>query len=241
MSSSFHEKRAVLQSCTHDFERIVEEFDTVDDYETPEDLETFVQRLQDRVEAVNFTVVDASNRMDDVNDALVFARKWSEMVHEARTKRIVLVLRRTPSNSRAILVLQRMEHVRGACNENSPLSAVVLMRGEQALYPRDELSPRTLDELAARIKSSAADCPICGDFLSTSAATQFRCGHRVHTNCFQRLCYVATRPDCPVCPPDTVVGTPVVPSADISIANMPALLYEKQLDGLTQIFAEASL
>uniref|UniRef100_A0A7S0YK97 Uncharacterized protein n=1 Tax=Polytomella parva TaxID=51329 RepID=A0A7S0YK97_9CHLO len=45
------------------------------------------------------------------------------------------------------------------------------------------------------------DCPVCLDFLfdSTHSASVLKCGHTIHSHCFQKWCRVNSFQQCPVC------------------------------------------
>tara|TARA_X000001036_G_scaffold423010_1_gene446525 strand:- start:904 stop:1638 length:735 start_codon:yes stop_codon:yes gene_type:complete len=235
-----HAKRTALQACTHDLSQIRAEFPTADVYDTDANLEALSGRLEARVGDAGFEVIDATARLNGVSDALHLARLWAELVHEARTAKIVQVLRRTPANSDALLTLQRMEHLRGACNETTPLAVAVLMRGEQALYPRDEVgsAARLDDELTLRIRSNVGDCPICGEFIHSGTPMQFTCGHQAHAECYARLAHVTTSPACPACVSSIPGGQRPL---DRVVANMPEAAYTKQLEGIALLLEHTSV
>lgn len=136
---------------------IIQEFPSAHVYETPTDLEHLAARLTGVVELDGYEVEDASARFDDVDHCTVLAREWARLVYDARHRQRVYVVRRTASNCAALLALQRIEHLRGACTEFSPLAVAILVRDENHFYVRHELrSPEELDsEVAAIVHASS--------------------------------------------------------------------------------------
>lgn len=139
--------------------RIVREFPSAHIYKCLTDLPNLANKLFPAVRDVGYELEDVSDRMDSVSHALELTMRWAEVVREARTSNKMLIVRRTMSNCGAVLMLQRMEHLRGQCTELSPLALIVLVRDDQVLVTRDRVMDQ--DSMERMVISMARDKDEC--------------------------------------------------------------------------------
>jgi len=181
-----------------DLERIKFEFPSHETYAANAELEHVVPRCKEAVQLLGYTLSDASHLFDGINDGLLLIEKWSTLVHTVRTSKQMLFLRRTPENSAAMLVIQRLEHLRGMVSELSPLAFAVVVRDDQMLVTRDQVADfDTVKEQILHMARTEELCPICGVFLRARVCTVFKCAHTVHSDCFAE--YLNTSNVCPTC------------------------------------------
>ena len=83
--------------------------------------------------------IDSSKRLDNLFHAVHLTEAYTELVREARAEKVCHVLRRTPTNSGAMLMLQRLQHVAGNVDEMSPVALIVLVGDEELLLERDRV------------------------------------------------------------------------------------------------------
>lgn len=140
---------------------IEREFPTADVYETRTDLPNLVNTLYPQIRDIGYEFVDVSHRMDNIVHALQLATAWAAIVREARTTDVMYLVRRTPANSGAMLMMQRQEHIRGQCSEWAPLAYIALVRADQLVVTRDRVSDQATTE---RVLIQWAKGPV-GEFL----------------------------------------------------------------------------
>jgi hypothetical protein len=185
-----------------DIWKIEREFPSRDNYETPTDLLGLVGKMRDAVAEAGYEMVDSSARLDGITHALHLAEAWASVCRDARTSNRLHLIRRTPSNCGAALMVQRLEHLRGQCTELAPLAYVAICRDDQHVVTRDQVAAQAVTErLILSLAENRDDCCLCLGFLRSRQATSLRCGHMVHTDCFQQL-WAADRPRCPLCRAD---------------------------------------
>ncbi len=70
-------------------------------------------------------------------------------------------------------------------------------------------------------RSTKCDCPICGEYLFTSAGTVvfMRCGHSIHDSCFKEWCRASYK--CPICSKSVVNMESQFRNLDRQIAAQP--------------------
>lgn len=177
---------------------ILSEFPSHNEYDPGVELDQIVPRCKEAVHVSGYTLVDASHLFNNINDGLLLLERWATLVHTARTSKQMLLVRRTPQNSAAVLVIQRLEHLRGMVSEMAPMAFAVLVRDDQLLVTRDQIT--TFDDVKRKILHMATTeelCPLCGIFLRARVATVFKCGHVVHSDCFAQ--YLEKANTCPTC------------------------------------------
>ena len=125
---------------------ILNEFPSHPFYETKTDLENLGNTLYPQIRNIGYELEDASARMNDVQHCLELTMRWAELVHEARTQNKMLLIRRTPDNCGALLMQQRIEHLRGQCTEMAPVAYIVLVRDEQVVVTRDRVTDQATTE-----------------------------------------------------------------------------------------------
>lgn len=139
--------------------RINREYPSAGNYDTPTNLPNLVNSLFGQIRDLGFEFVDASTRLNQVRNALELTREWAKLVNEARNKKRMFLVRRTPQNSGPMLMLQRLEHLRGQCSEWAPVAYVVLVRGDQIVVTRDRVLDQASTErvLVAMAKKKPPD------------------------------------------------------------------------------------
>jgi len=93
--------------------------------------------------------IDSSRRLENLYHAIHMTESYAELVREARAEKVCHVLRRTPQNAGAMLMLQRLQHIGGYCDELSPVALIVLVGDEELLVQRHEVP--SLDGLCALV------------------------------------------------------------------------------------------
>lgn len=180
--------------------KIEREFPTAHNYDAPTDLPNLVNTLYAQVRDIGYTLVDSSERLNDVHHALELTMAWAKIVREARTTDTMHIIRRTPENSGAMLMIQRQEHLRGQCSEMAPIAYIALVRDDQLVVTRDRVPDQdSTERILLLMARSKDDCCICGEFLRRRESTSLtRCGHCVHTDCL-KLVFTAGEISCPQC------------------------------------------
>ena len=180
--------------------KIEREFPTADKYETPTDLPNLVNTLYAQVRDIGYTLHDSSEKLNNVHHALELTMAWAKIVREARTTDTMHIVRRTPENSGAMLMIQRQEHLRGQCSEMAPIAYIALVRDDQLVVTRDRVPDQdSTERILLMMARSKDDCCICNEFLRRRESTSLtRCGHCVHTDCL-KLVLAAGELSCPQC------------------------------------------
>lgn len=183
--------------------RIEREFPTANCYETPTDLSGLGNTLYAQIKATGYTLHDSSDRLNNVKHALELTMAWAQIVREARTTDTMHIVRRTPENSGALLMIQRQEHLRGQCSEITPVAYIALVRDDQIVVTRDRVPDQdSTERILLMMAKSRDDCCICGEFLRRRESTSLtQCGHCVHTDCLQ-LMVAGGATSCPQCKAD---------------------------------------
>lgn len=121
--------------------RICDEHKTEADYETPCELGELWRNMGSALLSLDTPILamDSSNRLAGVYSALDLTQAFARLVREARCDGVAHIIVRTPLNSGPMLMLQRLEHVRGTVGEDSPLALIVLLGDEQLLLQRHEV------------------------------------------------------------------------------------------------------
>jgi len=164
------------------------EFPTAHHYETATNLPQLVNSLYTQVRDVGYVLHDSSNRLNGVKHALELTLAWAQIVREARTTDTMHIVRRTPENSGAMLMIQRQEHLRGQCSEMAPIAYIALVRDDQFVVTRDRVADQdSTERMLLKMAKSKDDCCICGEFLRRRESTTLTgCGHCVHIDCLKR-------------------------------------------------------
>lgn len=125
---------------------IIREFPSAHVYDCRTDLPKLCNKLFVQIRDIGYEFQDVSDRMNGVTHALKLTMAWAQIVREARTKDIMYLVRRTPENSGAMLMVQRQEHLRAQCSEMAPLAYIALVRGEQLVVTRDRVADQDTTE-----------------------------------------------------------------------------------------------
>lgn len=121
--------------------RICDEHETEADYDTPCSLDELWSNMGPALLSLDTPILamDSSNRLAGVYSALELTERYARLVREARTDGVAHIIVRTPLNSGPCLLLQRLEHCRGTCGEDSPIALIVLLGDEQLYLQRHEV------------------------------------------------------------------------------------------------------
>lgn len=178
--------------------KIVREFPSSDVYECKTDLEGLVNKMRRDVGIAGFEMVDSSDRLDGVHHCLQLVTAWHQLVHDARNNKRVHLVRRTPENNGAVLMLQRREHLNGQCTEMAPAAFMMLCGDRVLTMTRDRVLDQDAMEtlLMAWIKAGKV-CPYCKEPLHTKPTVLLSSGQEMHTECLRELAQKGVR-ECPV-------------------------------------------
>ena len=119
--------------------KIVREFPSADNYECGVNLVHIVTTIGPAVHAGGFLALDSSARLNNLYHAFHLAEAWVSLVREARTSKVLHIIRRSPENCGAMLMMQRQEHIRGHVDEISPIAMIAVCREQQLLLTRDRV------------------------------------------------------------------------------------------------------
>ena len=125
---------------------IEREFPSKDEYGCRTDLDGLVNKLYPAMRDLQYTLVDSSDMLNDCHHALELTMAWANVVRNARTTQTMHILRRTPANSGAMLMMQRQEHLRGQCSEWAPVAYIALFRDQQLVVTRDRVMQQDATE-----------------------------------------------------------------------------------------------
>lgn len=142
----------------NDVWKIVREFPSADNYECGVNLQDLARVVAPAVHANGFLALDSSTRLDNLHHALHLAEAWASLVREARTSKVMHILRRTPENCGAMLMVQRQEHIRGYVDESTPIALIVVCKDDQLLLTREEI-PKS-ETLCRLLLDMATDPPM---------------------------------------------------------------------------------
>ena len=133
----------------------------------------------------------ALSHFDGVEHGVVLSKTYAAASHAARNHPLTLFYAlRTRKNAAALLTLQRIEAIRGTCDEASPIAMLFLLRDTQLILTNLQLRGLTRDglrELLCAMERATVRCPVCEDFLYEKALTTLPCGHALHTDCAGRF------------------------------------------------------
>ena len=147
---------------------IVREFPSADYYGCHTNLPGLVNTLFTQVRDIGYELKDSSEKLNECHHALELTMAWAQVVREARTTQTMHIVRRTPENSGAMLMIQRQEHLRGQCTEWAPVAFIALVRHQQFVVTRDRVldqaaTERLLIQFAKGIPATPADDAETGD------------------------------------------------------------------------------
>lgn len=179
--------------------RICAEYPTHDVYECRADLEGLVNKLYTQVRDLGYMLSDESARLDGVKNCLELAEAWAKLCRDARTSEKMFVVRRTPQNSGAMLMVQRLEHLRGQVTEMAPLAYIAIVRDDQLLVTRDRVMEQDATErVLIEFAKQREDCAICMEFIRARQSMAFACGHQIHSDCYEQFVKAGAQ-KCPAC------------------------------------------
>ena len=182
----------------HDVDKITAEFHSADTYATDADLDSLASRNREAVDKLGYQLVDASHLFNGIKNGLLLLERWATCVHTARTSKQMIVVRRTPANCGALLVLQRLEHLRGLVSEMAPLAFAVLVRDDQMLVTRDQVGDAaSTDEKLQHMARTEELCHLCQIFVRARVSTVLPCGHVLHSDCYRS--HLEDSNTCPIC------------------------------------------
>jgi hypothetical protein len=220
---------------------ILREFPTEVRFSCRTDLSNLHLRLTHPMKTYGYTFVDASDALNDIRHSLHLASAWALLVHEARTSEKFIFLRRTVKNSGAMLMLQRQEHLRGECDECSPISFICLVRDNQLNVIRDSVTDQlTTEKTLLTLASQRDDCASCGQFLCSRQNIRYPCKHSLHLDCcsnehgfsVKKLRSELFSLGCPVC---KRAGNAAYHEQGKTQTNMPKALFKQQLAAIDSV------
>lgn len=129
-----------------DIWKIVREYPTSGDYECRTDLPGLVNALFAQVRDFGYKLIDSSDRLNGCKHALELTMAWAMVVREAKTTSTMHLIRRTPENTGAALMMQRQESLRGQCTEYAPVAYIALIRDQQLIVTRDRVMQQDATE-----------------------------------------------------------------------------------------------
>jgi hypothetical protein len=178
--------------------KIVREFPSSDVYDCKTDLGGLLNKMRRDVGIAGFELVDSSDRLDGVHHCLQLVTAWHQLVHDARNNKRVHLVRRTPENTGAVLMLQRREHLNGQCTEMAPAAFMMLCGDRVLTMTRDRVLDQDAMEtlLMAWVKAGKV-CPYCKEPLHTKPTMLLSSGQEMHTECLRTLAQKGVR-ECPV-------------------------------------------
>lgn len=179
--------------------RVEKEYHSADVYDCRTDLPRLVNALFPAVRDLGYELSDESSRFNGVKNCLELAEAWALLCREARTCKKMFIVRRTPENSGPMLMVQRIEHLRGQVTEMAPLSFVAIVRDDQILVTRDRVMEQaTTERVLIEFAKQREDCAICQEFIRARQSTVFACGHQIHSDCYEQFIQ-AGHTLCPSC------------------------------------------
>lgn len=179
--------------------RICAEYPSHDTYDCRTDLTGLVNKLYAEVRDIGYVLSDESARLDNIKNCLQLAEAWAKLCREARTSNKMFIVRRTPDNSGAVLMVQRLEHLRGQVTEMAPLAYLAIVRDDQLLVTRDRVMEQEVSErVLLAFAKQREDCAICMEFIRSRQSTVFACGHQIHSDCYEKFIENGLR-TCPAC------------------------------------------
>ena len=129
-----------------DIWRVVREYPTSGEYECRTDLPGLVNVLYTQVRDFGYELIDSSDRLNGCKHALELTMAWATVVREARTTPTFHLIRRTPENTGAMLMMQRQESLRNQCTEYAPVAYIALIRDQQLVVTRDRVMQQDATE-----------------------------------------------------------------------------------------------
>lgn len=151
------------------------------------------------IQAAGYTPVDVTDDLAHLAHPAHVCTKHAQLVHQARTTKDFIFIRRTVENTPFVLITQFIEHARGQVAETTPLAYMAIVREDQMLVTRDQASKSlVMTRLLSSMASNVDVCPVCSLPLRLSQSTVLSCGHGCHSACYATLVDGATANDtCP--------------------------------------------
>lgn len=179
--------------------RILAEYPSNEEYDCRSDLPGLVNKLYTQVRDIGYALSDESARLNGVKNCLELAEAWAKLCRDARTSEKMFIVRRTPENSGAVLMIQRIEHLRGQVTEMAPLAYIAIVRDDQLLVTRDRVMDQdTTERVLLKLAQMREDCAVCLGFIRERQSTVFACGHQIHSDCYEQF-IEANGTACPAC------------------------------------------
>ena len=198
-------KRMTGGKYMQDISLIEFEYVTTELYETPFCLSQAIELLAPLAHDAAMAIVDASSDFDGLVTGFQLVKAWAQAVHRARNSPDLLFIRRTPENTPALLMIQRLEHLRGQVSEMCPISLIVLCREDQLLFTRDRIPAFVaFEKLMAQLIANVTNCVLCQQTVTTSEYSTLQCGHIYHDRCLEGWVSTTATRECPLC--DTAIS-----------------------------------
>jgi hypothetical protein len=233
-------KRASGPTLTHNLGLIELEWATHLDTSVPYELPTFFRELE---AAIDLPTSEVSHSVAGLTSCLDLVKTWSILVRRSQVNNEVLWLQRSEENTPALLVLQRMEHLKGNCDEMSPVALIIIMADSILFVNRDRFLEREI--MFTMLRAAALNQTICalsGEIISTETVAELDCGCCFTSEALDK--WELKQPTCPICEvPIARSPNPKLPASALrgydAKANEPLTLEEHQA-GLALIDAMAA-
>ena len=233
-------KRAIGPKLAHNLALIELEWSTFTDISVPFDLTTFFRELETDID---MPVSEVSHSVAGLTISLDLVKTWSILVRRAQINKEVLWLIRNEENTPALLVLQRMEHLKQTCDEMSPVALIVILPDTTLFINRDRFLEREV--MFKMLRAAALNQTICalsGNIITADTVAELECGCCFTIEALAK--WELQSPTCPIC--ETLIARSMNPKLPASALrgydaepNKPLSLEEHQA-GLALIDAMAA-
>lgn len=230
-------KRATGPKLAHNLALIELEWSTFADISVPFEMNTFFRELET---AIGMPVSEVSHSVAGLTSSLDLVKTWSILVRRAQINKEVLWLVRNEENTPALLVLQRMEHLKQTCDEMSPVALIVILDDTVLFVNRDRFLDREV--MFKMLRAAALNQTICalsGNIITADTVAKLDCGCCFTSEALDS--WELKHPTCPICEQSIARSlNPKLPASALrgydAAPNVPLTLEEHQ-SGLALIDA----
>jgi hypothetical protein len=222
-------KRASGPKLVHNLALIELEWSTFTDVSVPYELTTFFRELE---AAIELPTSEVSHSVAGLTSSLDLVKTWSILVRRAQVNNEVLWLQRSEDNTPALLVLQRIEHIKQNCDEMSPVALIVIMADTILFVNRDRFLEReTMFKMLRAAALNQTICALSGSIISDETVVKLECGCCFTSQALDS--WEIKHPTCPICEQPIVRSlNPKLPASAMrgygAAANEPLSLEEHQ-------------
>lgn len=233
-------KRAIGPKLVHNLALIELEWSTFTDMTVPYELTTFFRELET---AINMPVSEVSHCLFGLTSSLDLVKTWSILVRRTQVNRELLFLQRSEENTPAMLTLQRLEHLKGNCDEMSPVAMIIIMADTILFVNRDRfLDRKIMFKMLCAAALNESICALSGEVITAETVAELECGCCFTSEALDK--WELKHPTCPICEVAiTRSPNPMLPASAMrgygAKPNEPLTLAEHQA-GLALIDAMAA-